>query len=261
DASIHEVVRTLIEAFVLVGLVVFLFLQNWRSTLIPILAVPVSLVGTFFVTQFFGFSLNLITLFAIVLAIGIVVDDAIVVVESIYHKLEHTDLDPLRATYASMKEIGPAVVGMTLVMGSVFVPLGFIDGPAGVFYRESGLTLATAIVLSGVVALTLTPALCAAFLRRPGSASRSFLARGFGRFNRGYDRFEQGVMWLLQHATRRPWASVAILAGFAVGLVLMLPKVATGFIPSEDQGMFYVSVTSPPGATLERTKEVVDEIA
>src|SRR5690606_24126576 len=246
DASIHEVVRTLIEAFVLVGLVVFLFLQNWRSTLIPILAVPVSLVGTFFVTQFFGFSLNLITLFAIVLAIGIVVDNAIVVVEAVYHKLEHTDLDPLHATYASMKEISPAIIGMTLVMGSVFVPLGFIDGPAGMFYRESGLTLAVAIVLSGVVALTLTPALCAAFLRRPESGSRALLARGFGRFNRGYGRFEQGVMWLLRHATRRPAASVAVLGAFAVGLVFMVQRIPTGFIPSEDQGMFYVSITSPP---------------
>lgn len=261
DASIREVVRTLVEAFILVGLVVFLFLQNWRSTLIPILAVPVSLVGTFFVTQLFDFSLNMITLFAIVLAIGIVVDNAIVVVEAVYHKLEHTDLDPLAATLGSMKEIGPAIVGMTLVMGSVFVPLGFIDGPAGVFYRESGLTLAVAIGLSGLIALTLTPALCAAFLRRPKPNSRSRLAAAFGVFNRGYTRFEQGVMWLLRHATRSPLVSLGLLGVFTAGLAIMIQWVPTGFIPSEDQGMFYVSVTSPPGATLERTKDVVNTIA
>ena len=181
DASVHEVIKTLVEAFVLVALVVFLFLQDWRATLIPIIAVPVSLVGTFIFIQLLGFSLNLITLFAVVLAIGIVVDNAIVVVEAVHHKMTHEGLSPRDATERSLGEIGPAIVAITLVMGSVFIPLAFIDGPAGIFYRQFALTMATAIALSGLVALTLTPALCASFLRPHDAQARP--ARFFGWFN------------------------------------------------------------------------------
>jgi AcrB/AcrD/AcrF family. len=165
DASIHEVLKTLFEAFILVALVVFIFLQDFRSTLIPIIAVPVSLVGTFFFMQLLGFSLNLITLFALVLAIGIVVDNAIVVVEAVHAKMEHSHMGPKRATESAMREISGAIIAITLVMSAVFLPVAFMDGPEGVFYRQFSLTMAISIVLSGITALTLTPALCSMFLK------------------------------------------------------------------------------------------------
>src|SRR5690606_12989455 len=172
DASVDEVIRTLIEAFILVSLVVFIFLQDFRSTLIPAIAVPVSLVGALFFMHLMGFSLNLITLFALVLSIGIVVDNAIVVVEAVHAKLEHTDLSPREATELAMREISGAIVAITLVMSAVFVPVAFMSGPSGIFYRQFSLTMAVSIVLSGVVALTLTPALCAILLRRNDVRSR-----------------------------------------------------------------------------------------
>ena len=165
DASIEKVVHTLIEAFLLVSLVVFLFLGDWRSTLIPALAVPVSLVGTFFFLQLFGISLNLITLFALVLAIGIVVDDAIVVVEAVHAKMEKHHVNALEATKMAMKEIGGAIIAITLVMAAVFIPISFMSGPVGIFYRQFAVTMATAIILSGIVALTFTPAICAILLK------------------------------------------------------------------------------------------------
>jgi HAE1 family hydrophobic/amphiphilic exporter-1 len=166
DASIHEVIKTLVEAFVLVALVVFIFLQDVRSTIIPILAVPVSLVGTFFFMHLMGFSLNLITLFALVLAIGIVVDNAIVVIEAVHAKMEHSHIGPMKATEQAMREISGAIIAITLVMSAVFLPVSFMEGPTGIFYRQFSLTMAFSIVLSGITALTLTPALCAMFLKR-----------------------------------------------------------------------------------------------
>lgn len=265
DASVHEVVRTLIEAFLLVTLVVFLFLQDFRSTLVPILAVPVSLIGSLVFTEQLGFSLNLITLFALVLAIGIVVDNAIVVVEAVHYKIHHDKLSPRDAAERAITEIGPAIVAMTLVMASVFLPLAFISGPAGVFYRQFGLATAIAITLSGVVALTLTPALCASLLRPHDAASRSSLAsrvlsRVFRRFNAGYARLEDGYESVVRASARRLLVPCLLIAGFVAGGVLIAGKVPRGFIPEEDQGMFYVSVTTPPGATLERTKRVVEAI-
>ena len=257
DASVSEVVKTLIEAFLLVALVVFLFLQDWRSTLIPILAVPVSLVGSLVFTHALGFSLNLITLFALVLAIGIVVDNAIVVVEAIHYKISHEHLPPRVAAERALRELGPAIVAITLVMAAVFIPLAFIDGPAGVFYRQFGLSMAISIALSGVVALTLTPALSASFLR-PASAHGG---RMFARFNAAYGRLEDRFTTLARITSHRRWIAWLLIAGFLGGAVLVARRVPTGFIPNEDQGTFYVSVTSPPGATLERTKEVVDAIA
>jgi hydrophobic/amphiphilic exporter-1 (mainly G- bacteria), HAE1 family len=261
DASVHEVVKTCFEAFLLVALVVFLFLQDFRSTLIPVIAVPVSLIGTFFFIQFLGFSLNLITLFALVLAIGIVVDDAIVVVEAVHHKMQHTGLPPLEATEQSMAEIRPAIIAITLVMASVFLPVAFVAGPAGVFYRQFALTMAIAIVLSGVVALTLTPALCAGLLR-PASheAPRGVLARVFRGFNAVYQRSENGYGGLLGVTARRGALTLALLGAFAFGVVKVAGQVPSGFIPEEDQGVFYASVTAPPGATLERTKAVMNAI-
>lgn len=266
DASVDEVLRTLIEAFVLVTLVVFLFLQNVRSTLVPILAVPVSLVGSLIFTTQLGFSLNLITLFALVLAIGIVVDNAIVVVEAVHYKIHHDHLAPRAAAEAAVREIGPAIIAMTLVMASVFIPLAFIDGPAGVFYRQFGVATAISITLSGVVALTLTPALCGTLMqghdaRRTSSKMTRALARAFGGFNTGYARVEDGYATIVRSTASRFLVPCFLIAGFTIGGVLIADQVPRGFIPQEDQGMFYISVTTPPGATVERTKQVVDAIA
>src|SRR5690606_31255884 len=184
DASIKEVIKTFIEALLLVTLVVFLFLQNWRATLIPTLAVPVSIVGTFFFMQFFGFSLNLITLFALVIVIGIVVDDSIVVVEAVHAKMEREGLGAKAATKAAMKEIRGAIVAITRVMSAVFVPVAFMGGPSGIFFRQFSLTMATAIVLSGIVALTLAPALCSLILKHPEPGRKTFLVGFFSRFDR-----------------------------------------------------------------------------
>ncbi len=264
NASVKNVAMTFFEAFLLVALVVFLFLQDWRSTLIPVIAVPVSLIGTFFFIQFLGFSLNLITLFALVLAIGIVVDNAIVVVEAVHSKMEHARLSPREATESAMKEISGAIVAITLVMSAVFIPVAFINGPSGIFYRQFSLTMAIAIILSGLVALTLTPALCAKILRHhdygPRPASPRAKARFFSWFNRGYERLDGRYAALVTRTAGRRLITVLVIGGFVGGTGLLARSVPPGFIPTEDQGFFYASVTSPPGATLERTKEVVDAI-
>ena len=254
DASIHEVLRTLIEAFVLVFVVVYIFLQDFRSTLIPALAVPVALIGTFFFMQLLGFSINLLTLFALVLAIGIVVDNAIVVVEAVHYKMTTEHLGAMEATLAAMKNIAGALVAITLVMSAVFLPVAFMSGPVGVFYRQFSLTLAISIVISGINALTLTPALCAILLRHspPG--------RLFRGFNRGYDRVSNGYGRLLYRIAGRKWVTLAMLGFFIIatwGASSVLPG---GFIPTEDQGMIYVNVTTPPGATVERTERVLSEV-
>ncbi len=263
DASIHEVVRTLFEAFLLVSLVVFLFLQDFRSTLIPAIAVPVSLIGTFFFMQLFGFSINLLTLFALVLAIGIVVDDAIVVVEAVHAKMAEKHLSPKAATMEAMKEISGAILAITLVMSAVFIPVSFMSGPVGIFYRQFSLTLAIAIIISGLTALTLTPALCALILK-PHDADhhkkKNFLDKFFVGFNSRYDKLASGYKWLLGLLAGRRLVTVAMLLifmGMAWGMSAILP---TGFIPTEDQGVVYVSVTAPVGATVERTNEVLDKI-
>ena len=263
DASVHEVVRTLIEAFLLVSLVVFIFLQDGRSTLIPALAVPVSLVGTFFFMQFFGFSLNLVTLFALVLAIGIVVDNAIVVVEAVHAKMEKDHrITAQTATEQAMKEITGAIIAITLVMSAVFVPVAFLSGPSGIFYRQFSLTMAIAIVLSGVVALTLTPALCAMMLKNTHHKSHKngVLERFFGGFNRWYNGLEERYRRLVSVIAGRRVVTFGLLAAFCVGTGFLGKLLPTGFIPNEDQGMFYASITTPAGATLERTKVVVNEI-
>jgi HAE1 family hydrophobic/amphiphilic exporter-1 len=260
DASVQAVVKTFFEAFLLVALIVFVFLQDWRSTLIPVLAVPVSLVGTFFFIQFLGFSLNLVTLFALVLAIGIVVDDAIVVVEAVHAKMERDKLGPREATARAMTEISGAIVAITLVMTSVFLPVAFVKGPSGVFYRQFSLTIAIAIVLSGLVALTLTPALCARLLRPHAPSHGGVRARFFNWFNRGYGRLEGRYAGVIARSAGRRLLTTAVLGGFVIGAGALGSSVPSGFIPSEDQGFFYASVTTPPGATLERTKDVVNAI-
>lgn len=261
DASVHEVVKTLVEAFLLVALVVYLFLADGRSMVISIVAVPVSLVGTLLFLYLTGFSLNLITLFALVLAIGIVVDNAIVVVEAVHHKMTHQHLGALRATEQAMGEIGGAIVAITLVMGSVFVPLAFVEGPAGIFYRQFALTMAVAITLSGGVALTLTPAMCATLLRGHGSGGGDSLGgRVLRAFESTYQRAEGRFGGFVERMARRPLLTWASLAGVPVATLMLARAIPTGFIPSEDQGIFNVSITTPPGATLERTKEVVNAV-
>jgi HAE1 family hydrophobic/amphiphilic exporter-1 len=261
DASIAVVLRTLVEAFLLVALVIFIFLQDTRSTIIPIIAVPVSLIGTFFFMQMLGFSLNLITLFALVLAIGIVVDNAIVVIEAVHAKMESKGLSPLKATEEAMSEISGAIIAITLVMSAVFVPVSFMEGPSGIFYRQFSLTMAVAIVLSGVTALTLTPALCALFLKDVhGEHKKGFVARFFDGFNRWYNGLSTKYQKLLGLIANRRVVTFGALAGFCFATGLVGVFVPTGFIPEEDQGAFYANITTPSGATLERTERVVDEV-
>jgi HAE1 family hydrophobic/amphiphilic exporter-1 len=262
DASVNEVVKTFIEALLLVALVVFIFLQDWRSTLIPALAVPVSLVGTFFFMQFLGFSLNLITLFALVLAIGIVVDNAIVVVEAVHAKMEHSKITPIKATEEAMKEITGAIIAITLVMSAVFIPVAFMGGPSGIFYRQFSLTMAISIVLSGVVALTLTPALCALLLKNHfgEKKKKTRISKFFNGFNKWYSALEVKYKNLLSKIANRRVVTFGALLAFCLGTGLLSKILPTGFIPNEDQGTFYASVTTPSGATLDRTKEVVNAI-
>jgi HAE1 family hydrophobic/amphiphilic exporter-1 len=261
DASIFEVKKTLLEAFILVALVVFLFLQDWRSTLIPVLAVPVALVGTFAFMQLFGFSINLLTLFALVLAIGVVIDDAIVVVEAVHAKMEEHHCDAKTAAFMAMDDIAGAIVAITLVMAAVFIPVAFLSGPVGVFYRQFSVTMALSIFISGINALTLTPALCALLLKpHSPNKKKNVLDRFFDRFNRGYDRLSFRYKRLLELFISRRMVTFSILIVFSIlvwGIARILP---TGFIPTEDQGAIYANVTTPNGATLERTEEVMNEI-
>ncbi|GAA4916089.1 efflux RND transporter permease subunit [Mucilaginibacter defluvii] len=261
DASIHEVLRTLVEAFLLVFVVVYIFLQDFRSTLIPALAVPVALIGSLFFMQMLGFSINLLTLFALVLAIGIVVDNAIVVVEAVHVKMTEEHLSPMDATVSAMREISGAIVAITLVMSAVFVPVAFMSGPVGVFYRQFSLTLAISIVISGVNALTLTPALCALMLKHDHAPrKKSFIQKFFSGFNKRYDGLQNRYAKWMNYLSPRKGLTLIILAGFFIltwGTNALLP---TGFIPTEDQGMLYVNVTTPAGATVERTEQVLKQV-
>ena len=262
DASIEKVVHTLVEAFFLVALVVFLFLCDWRSTLIPTLAVTVSLIGTFFFMSLFGITLNLITLFALVLAIGIVVDDAIVVVEAVHAKMEGSDLTSAVATEFAMKEIGGAIIAITLVMAAVFIPMSFMSGPVGIFYRQFSVTMATAIILSGIVALTFTPALCAMLLKNTHGVpkKRTWLNRFIASFNNGFDKLQGRYKKVVSAIVNRRVITFLVLILFCLGTWLVNKSVPSGFIPNEDQGLFYAIILTPPGSTLERTDEVALEV-
>jgi len=265
DQSIAQVVTTLIEAFILVFLVVFLFLQDFRSTLIPAIAVPVAILGTFFFMSLFGFSINLLTLFALVLAIGIVVDDAIVVVEAVHAKMEHRGLSPKAATTSAMSEITGAIISITLVMAAVFLPVGFMDGSTGVFYRQFAFTLAIAIVISAVNALTLSPALAALFLKDnhthplAEAEKRTFKQKFFIGFNKGFDKMTNQYMGSLRFLVRYKWVSLGGLAVVIAATIFMVKTTKTGFIPSEDQGFIAISLSMPAGASLERTTKVIKE--
>lgn len=263
DASISEVLKTLLEAFVLVFIVVFLFLQDFRSTLIPALAVPVALIGTLAFMLALGFSINLLTLFALVLAIGIVVDNAIVVVEAVHVKMTEDHMGAMDATIAAMKEITGAILAITLVMSAVFVPVAFLSGPVGVFYRQFSLTLAIAIVISGINALTLTPALCALMLRHPAPATKkkkSPVQRFFSGFNKAYNSTQGNYQHLIKYLAGRKAVTMGLLVVFFVATWGSSAVLPSGFIPTEDQGMIYVNVTTPAGSTVERTGKVLDEV-
>jgi HAE1 family hydrophobic/amphiphilic exporter-1 len=266
DLSIDQVKHTLLEAFILVFIVVFLFLQDFRSTLIPAIAVPVAILGTFFFMTLLGFSINLLTLFALVLAIGIVVDDAIVVVEAVHAKMEHKHLAPKAATISAMSEITGAIISITLVMAAVFLPVGFMEGSTGVFYRQFAFTLAIAIVISAVNALTLSPALAALFLKEKPHGEgevvekKSFKEKFFIGFNSGFDKLTNKYVKSLQFLIRNKWVSLTGLAFIVIATVVMVNKTPSGFIPSEDQGFIAISMSMPAGASLERTTDKMKEL-
>ena len=258
DASTENVIHTLRDAFILVALVVFIFLGDWRSTLIPTLAVPISLIGAFIFMQAFGLTINMITLFAIVLAIGIVVDDAIVVVEAVHAKMAEENISPYKAVQKVLGEISGAVIAITLLMTAVFVPIAFMSGPVGVFYRQFSITMASAIVLSGLVALTLTPVLCAMILKNThGQHRKKNLFNNFiDGFNVIFERLTKKYVWLLQRIAHRKLVTVGLWLAFTGGIILIASNLPSGFIPSEDQGMLYAIVQTPPGSTLERTNDI-----
>ncbi|MBP92583.1 MAG: hydrophobe/amphiphile efflux-1 family RND transporter [Flavobacteriaceae bacterium] len=261
DASIEQVLHTLRDAFILVAIVVFLFLGDWRSTLIPIIAVPVSLIGAFFVMQMFGLSINLIALFALVLAIGIVVDNAIVVVEAVHVKMEEKNCTPYQASSEVLGEIGGAIVAITLVMVSVFIPISFMTGPVGVFYRQFSITMAGSIVISAIVALTLTPVLCAMLLKNNhGKKKKSLIDKFINWFNKGFERLTGKYVKILNKIVARRIVTFGILAAFCFGIYVTNEALPAGFIPNEDQGMIYAIIQTPPGATLERTNDVAKKL-
>ena len=262
DASIEQVTHTLRDAFLLVALVVFLFLGDWRSTLIPIIAVPVSLIGAFFVLQLFGLSINLITLFALVLAIGIVVDDAIVVVEAVHAKMHEKNLSPYNAVKEVMGEISGAIIAITLVMVSVFVPIAFMPEPVGTFYRQFSITMASSIILSAIVALTLTPVLCAMLLKNNHGKvkKKNFMDKFLDGFNNGFEKLTGRYVGLLKRIVNRRVVTFGILLLFGAGIFMETTILPSGFIPNEDQGTIYAIIQTPPGATLERTNQVTHEL-
>ncbi|GAA3966004.1 efflux RND transporter permease subunit [Hymenobacter antarcticus] len=263
DASIENVIHTLRDAFILVALVVFLFLGDWRSTLIPALAVPVSLVGSFMAMQAFGLTINMITLFALVLSIGIVVDNAIVVIEAVHAKMEKDHLSPYNAVRQVVGEISGAIIGITIMMTAVFIPVSFMSGPVGIFYRQFSITMATAIVISGIVALTLTPVLCAMILKNHHGQPKKQtpMQRFFDWFNRGFERLTNAYTGLLSRIVANRLITFGMLLAFGLGIWAITAKLPAGFIPSEDQGLIYAIVQTPPGTTLEQTNAVSQRLA
>ncbi len=257
EISIEQVVHTLVEAIVLVFLVMLLFLQNFRATLIPTLAVPVVLLGTFGVLAVAGFTINMLTMLAMVLAIGLLVDDAIVVVENVERVMEEDGLDPREATHKSMGQITGALIGIALVLSAVFVPMAFFGGSTGVIYQQFAITIVSAMALSVVVALTLTPALCASLLKKPDHSKK----RGpFGWFNWGFDKTLGGYAGFVGWIIRRPFRTGLVYIGIGVIMVMLFLRTPTGFLPDEDQGILFTVIQAPTGATLDRTTDVIDQI-
>lgn len=265
NASIEKVLKTLLEAFVLVFLVVLVFLQNFRATIIPAIAVPVAIIGTFFFLLLFGFTINLLTLFALVLAIGIVVDDAIVVVEAVHAKMDAGVSDPRKAAVKAIGEIAPAIVSITLVMSAVFIPVSFIGGTSGVFFKQFGLTLAIAILISAINALTLSPALCALFLKtehNPEVSDKNLIRKFYYYFNLSFDAMSnkyRGSLEFLGKKSHR-WITAGIIGVFTLVLFLLMKMLPTGFVPQEDSGILMGTITLAPGSSLERTDSVTKQI-
>lgn len=262
NASISKVVYTLIEAFILVFIVVFIFLQDFRSTLIPAIAVPVSIIGTFFFLNLFGYTLNLLTLFALILAIGIVVDDAIVVVEAVHAKLERGEKNARKATHSAMSEITGAIISITLVMAAVFFPVTFIKGPTGVFFKQFGVTLMTAIIISAVNALTLSPALCAILLKPKDEESekKNFLQRFFKNFNTGFQATLNKYVDSLHFIFKRQWLTPLVVLLSIIGILWASSNVSKGFIPDEDRGVIMTNIQLPEGASLDATVAVNEKL-
>lgn len=276
DTSIDQVKTTIFEAFFLVFIIVFIFLQDFRSTLIPAVAIPVSLLGTLFFIYLLGFSINVLTMFALVLSIGIVVDDAIVVVEAIHEKMRETGMTAKKATLQTMGEIQSAILSITMVMAAVFLPVGFMQGPTGIFYQQFAYTLAIAILISAVNALTFTPALCALFLRREHSIQKKIKfkqkpkskfirklnvskKRFFKKFNKNFDVFTQFYVKFIQKMLHRVPLSLAVMLGIILLGVGLMMRTPSSFIPTEDDSFLTYSITMPPGASLARTKLVLTQ--
>ena len=262
-ASIHEVLKTLLEAFILVFIVVYVFLQDLRSTLIPAIAIPVALIGTFFLLSLIGFSINLLTLCAMVLAIAIVVDDAIVVVEGVHAKLDQGYKSAKQASIDAMSELGGAIVSITLVMMSVFIPVSFMGGTAGIFYRQFGVTMAIAIGLSALNALTLSPALCAIFLKphdEHAEKKTTFVSRFHTSFNVAYDSLLKSYKKRILFFIQKKWLAFGTVIASVALLVFFMQVTPTGMVPNEDMGTIMGAVTLPPGASQERTIEIMERV-
>jgi HAE1 family hydrophobic/amphiphilic exporter-1 len=259
EASIHEIVKTFVEAVILVTIVVFIFLQNVRATIIPLLTVPVSLIGTFIFFPMLGFSVNTLSMFGLVLAIGIVVDDAIVVVEAVMHHIEHGK-SPKEATEQAMKEVSGPVVGIALILSAVFIPVAFLGGLTGRMYQQFALTIAISVMLSAFNALSLSPALAAMFLKPKKEGAPGLLGKFFGGFNKGFDKVTSGYVGLSGHLVRRAWITIVIVGGVVAGAALFGTTLPAGFVPDEDQGIFGVNVQLPAAASLERTSEVLAQV-
>jgi HAE1 family hydrophobic/amphiphilic exporter-1 len=263
DSSIEKVLHTLLEAFILVFIVVFVFLQNFRATLIPAIAVPVSIIGTFFFLNLFGFTINLLTLFALVLAIGIVVDDAIVVVEAVHAKLDQGATNARSASISAMSEISTAIISITLVMAAVFIPVTFITGTTGVFYRQFGITLTVSIILSAINALTLSPALCAIFLKPHNEEEKhkkGLMKRFYTAFNVAFDTMTKKYQKTTHFFARKKWLSAGLIVVFIAILAFLMKTTPTGFVPAEDTGRVFVDISMPPATSSEKTIEVARQV-
>src|SRR5437899_7639775 len=258
EASIHEILKTFVEALILVTLVVFIFLQNVRATIIPLITIPVSLIGTFIFFPVLGFSLNTLSMFGLVLAIGIVVDDAIVVVEAVIHHIQHR-LSPRDATSQAMKEVSAPVIGIALILSAVFIPVAFISGLTGRMYQQFALTIAISVLLSAFSAISLSPAL-AAMLLKPSQPMRGPLGAFFRGFNKVFDKTTTVYVGVAHHLIRHCIITIVIIGVVIGGIAVLGRALPAGFIPDEDQGLFGVNVQLPPGASLERTSAVLRRI-
>lgn len=263
-ASIEDLIKTLCEAFILVFIVVYIFLQDTRSTLIPLIAVPVSLIGTFFFLYAFGFSLNLLTLAALVLAIAIVVDDAIVVVEAVHAKLDLGYKSAKLASIDAMNEISGAIISITLVMASVFIPVSFMGGTSGAFYREFGITMAISIIISALNALTLSPALCAILLKPKDEEGKerkmSMVDRFHASFNAAYGKVQEKYTKGVRRLVERPVIAIATVVVAIAAMVVLMGTTKTGLVPDEDTGTVFCTVSTPPGTSMKKTNEVMDQV-